>query len=220
VKIAVISDIHGNLIALNTVLEEIDNMKILCCGDLVGYNPWPNEVVEVVIDNKIISVMGNHDFATITGNTEDFNSIATGAIEWTREKIKKSNIKFLESLPLNYKGENFLIVHGSPRDPLNEYVYLEHPYIGSFLEGIRQDILILGHTHVPFVKKFSDKVIFNPGSVGQPRDGNPKASYAILDTEKKEVEIKRVSYNIKEVADKIIKENLPEELAMRLFYGF
>ena len=219
-KIAIISDIHGNLTALNTVLEEIGDMRILCCGDIVGYNPWPNEVIEIVINKKIASVMGNHDFATVIGNTSDFNPIAARAIEWTIEKIMEDNIEFLKSLPLKYNDENFVIVHGSPRDQLNEYVYPEHPYIESFLEDITQDILILGHTHIPFVKRFSDKVILNPGSVGQPRDGNPYASYAILDAEKKEVDIKRVKYDIEEVADRIIKECLPVELAMRLFHGF
>ncbi|MBI5253735.1 MAG: metallophosphoesterase family protein, partial [Euryarchaeota archaeon] len=112
-QVAVISDIHSNLPALREVLNEIEGMKIFCCGDLVGYAAFPNEVIEVVKKKKIISILGNHDYAVITGDTSWFNPVAAAAVDWTRKEIKKENINFLNSLPKLYEGD-FYMVHGSP----------------------------------------------------------------------------------------------------------
>ncbi len=227
-KVAFIADPHGNLPALEAVLNEIGNLKIFCCGDLVGYNPFPNEVIEMLRNKKIPCILGNHDFVAAENDTsvfkrielkEGFNPVAYKAIEWTQKNLKPENLKFLKSLPLFYETKDFYMVHGSPRNPLEEYIFPHHPYMESFLEGIKQNLLVLGHTHQPMIKKFGEKTILNPGSVGQPRDGNPKASFAIYDTKTQEAEIKRVEYDIEKVADKILESGLPQELAMRLFHG-
>lgn len=219
-QVAIISDIHSNLPALREVLKEIKGMQIFCCGDLVGYAAFPNEVIEVVKKNKIISILGNHDYAVITGNVEWFNPVAALAIEWTRKKIKKENLDFLKSLPRFYEGE-FYMVHGSPRNQLDEYVSEDYPQgeLLSFFTYTLKNAMVLGHTHVPFVKEIGGKLILNCGSVGQPRDLDPRAAYAIFDTRAKKAEIKKVEYNIHEAANAIIEKGLPEFLAHRLYFG-
>lgn len=220
-QVAVISDIHSNLPALREVLKEIEGMKIFCCGDLVGYAAFPNEVIEVVKKKKIISILGNHDYAVITGDTSWFNPVAAAAVDWTRKEIKKENLDFLNSLPKLYEGD-FYMVHGSPRNQLDEYVSEDYPEkeLLSFFEYTSRDVMILGHTHRPFIKKLGGKLMFNPGSVGQPRDLDPRAAYAVFDAAAKKVEIKRVEYDIDEAADAIIEKGLPEFLARRLYAGW
>jgi predicted phosphodiesterase len=114
------------------------------------------------------------------------------------------------------------MTHGSPKDPLEEYIFPDSPdYVFlDFFNYVKSDVVIIGHTHIPFVKKINGKMVINPGSVGQPRDGDPRASYAVFNTDTRKVEIRRVSYNINEVAQRIGEVGLPERLAQRLFYGF
>ncbi len=219
-EIAIISDIHSNLTALRSVLREISGMKIFCCGDLVGYYPFPNEVVEIIRKKNVVSIMGNHDNAVITGDTSWFNPIAAEAIEWTRSKISSENLGFLKSLPRIHEND-FFMVHGSPRNELEEYVYEDYPLeiLKSFFDYTKRDSMILGHTHVPFVKKIDGKLLFNPGSIGQPRDGDPRATYAIFDIDAKSVAMERVDYDRDEVANAVEKNGLPMPLAHRLYFG-
>lgn len=221
-KIAVIADIHSNIYALEEVLREIKAGEIFCCGDLVGYNPFPNEVVELIKKENIISILGNHDHAVLTGDTSWFNPIAAKAIQWTREELREENKEFLKRLPTMHEHESFYMVHGSPKNPLEGYVYPDHPdYVfKDFFNHTRKEVIILGHTHVPFVKRIDNRLIFNPGGAGQPRDMDPRASYAMFDTKTKEVEIKRVEYDVEKVAKEILEKGLPEQLAFRLFQGF
>lgn len=219
-KVAVIADIHANFPALEKVLEDIRGAPIFCCGDLVGYNTFPNEVIDLIRTNNATSILGNHDLAVLTGDTGWFNSEAIKAIEWTAGKLTTENRSFLEALPRAYENE-FYMAHGSPKNQLEGYIFSDDPdYVFSdFFNYTERDIIILGHTHMPFVKKIDGKLIFNPGSVGQPRDSDPRASYAILDTEKKEVKIKRVGYDIEKTSTAIMKAGLPKRLGIRLFRG-
>lgn len=219
-KVAVIADIHANFPALEKVLEDIRGAPIFCCGDLVGYNTFPNEVIDLIRTNNATSILGNHDRAVLTGDTGWFNSEAIKAIEWTAGKLTTENRSFLEALPGAYENE-FYMAHGSPKNQLEGYIFSDDPdYVFSdFFNYTERDIIILGHTHIPFVKKIDGKLIFNPGSVGQPRDSDPRASYAILDTEKKEVKIKRVGYDIEKTSTAIMKAGLPKRLGIRLFRG-
>ena len=223
--LAVISDMHSNLEALERVLEKIDSDRILCCGDIVGYYTQPNECIEKLRQLKTISVMGNHDLACVTGDTSGFNPYAEEAIKWTRNTIKDKNIGFLNNLKrkirLKIDGVDIMVVHGSPRDPVNEYIFphTSDYILKSFLKLENVDILIMGHTHMPFIKKFGDKLVFNPGSVGQPRDGNNKASFAFLDVPNKEVTIHRVEYDIDGVVTALGDEKLPSFLGKRLYKG-
>lgn len=222
-KIAIIADIHANLEAFQAVLKEIKRLKIkeiYCVGDIVGYGANPNECVELVKKNKIKSIMGNHDLCAVNFEGFDwFNSSAQHAIEWTNNELTSENKNFLLKLPLTIKEKEMFIVHGSIENPLYDYIY---PYISdSYFKNIfnknKIKKLIMAHTHVPFVKKFKDKIAINPGAVGQPRDGNNKASFCILDNSK--TKILRIDYDIEKAAHKILHFGLPEHLASRLYFG-
>lgn len=219
-RVAVLADLHSNLPALRAVLRDVKKAKFYCNGDLVGYNPYPNEVIELIREREVICTMGNHDHAVLTGNTAWFNPHAAGALKWTKEKITKENLEFLASLPL-FHSSQFYMVHGSPRNYFDEYVTEDYPeeVLKGFLTLSGQGVACLAHTHIPFVKRLEERLIFNPGSVGQPRDMDPRASYALLDLEKKSVEIKRVAYDVEEVVEDINKEGLPEVLGYRLSRG-
>ncbi len=221
--IAVVSDIHANLPAFHSVLEMIDEMgirKILCAGDIVGYNPFPKECIALMKKRGIESCMGNHDYGVASGDIRMFNQYAVEAVEWTRKKLSAEETTYLKKLPVKLEPDReTLIVHGSPKDPLWEYIkpFTPKTHLHS-LFGDRR-ILILGHTHIPLVETFGSKLLLNPGAVGQPRDGDPRASFATLDTGSMKARIIRVEYDIDTVAEKIVKEGLPEFLAERLSMG-
>ncbi|ATZ60828.2 MAG: YfcE family phosphodiesterase [Methanosarcinales archaeon Met12] len=219
-KIGLIADTHSNLPALKAVLDVIDVDQILCAGDIVGYYPYPKEVIETVKRHKIISIRGNHDVAVLTGDTSWFNPIAASAIEWTRDNISQSGMKFLEKLPAQLMFEDVTIVHGSPHDP-NEYVYptTSPAKLEKFLDQVSKKVLVLGHTHVQWSFELGGRKIINPGAVGQPRDGNPKAAYAIFDTKSEEFTMHRIEYDVEETASKTLEVGLPQHMARRLFFG-
>lgn len=220
-EMAVIADIHSNLYALKAVLEDLGDRKIYHVGDLVGYNPFPREVIELLQGKKIPSVMGNHDYAVARSDTGGFNPLAARAVQWTREQMAVDELGYLSSLPPHISGENFHIVHGSPQDPLSEYVFPGAPdrVLNRYLDLCGKEILILGHTHVPMLREVEGGLVLNPGSVGQPRDGVKEASYALLDTASREAEIVRVPYPIEKTARAIEKAGLPQLLAERLYLG-
>lgn len=224
-KLALISDIHGNLEALNAVLKEIKKRKIkntYCLGDIIDYGANSNECVEVIRKNKIPAIMGNHDFTAVTlRGIEWFNPFAQKPCKITNKLLTEKNKKYLLNLPKKLEIENMFLVHGSPRDYLNEYTYLDTPdyEFKELFKIAKKQIIAMGHTHIPFIKKIEDKLIINPGSVGQPRDGNNKASLCVLDNKKLEAEIIRLDYNIRKAADKIKEIGMPKVLADRLFEG-
>jgi putative phosphoesterase len=228
VRIAVISDIHSNYDALQTVLSAIGNYDALVClGDLVGYGAQPNEVVTEIrsLRPKAI-VMGNHDYAVATGDTSGFVQHAVQAVEWTRNKISPENLRHIASLraktTFTVNGVKIALAHGSPRDPLNEYVYPDTAefILRSLVEDSGGSILLLGHTHVPFLRKFDSTLVGNPGGVGQPRDGDARASYAILEPfAEPKFQIYRVEYDVDSAANKIVAGGLPRLLADRLYVG-
>jgi len=227
-KVAVISDIHSNLEAFRAVLKDMPRCDlILCAGDLVGYAAEPDEVVKLAASKGVKAVMGNHDYASLTRDTAWFNRIAAQAAEWTHERLAPGSRKFLSSLPtrleLKVEGWRIYMVHGSPRDPLNEYLFpdVSNAELAEATKETDADIVILGHTHVPMKRMILGKLVINPGGVGQPRDRDPRASYAVLSIGKEvEVEYRRVNYDFKTTADKIRKAGLPEELGTRLFFGW
>lgn len=228
-RIAVISDIHSNYDALQAVLSAIGTHDALVClGDLVGYGAQPNEVVSEVRSLKPDAiVMGNHDYAVSTGDTSGFVDHAVKAVEWTRREISSENLSYIASLrsktAFTASGTKIALAHGSPRDPLNEYIYPSDSefILRSFIDESGGDALLLGHTHVPFGQKYGSKLIGNPGSVGQPRDGDARASYAILEPSTETTfQIHRIGYDIDAAASKIAARGLPRLLADRLYMGF
>ncbi|SEW10362.1 metallophosphoesterase family protein [Halobacterium jilantaiense] len=226
-KIGVISDIHSNSIALEQVLEALSDRgvdEILCAGDLVGYGSQPNRVMRLLKIADVESVMGNHDEGVVNGTPPEFNVQAKRALDWNRRNIDSDYVELLDQLPLQIRktidGSEIFVVHGSPRNPLSEYIY-ESDLDRGFLEFSFKsppEILVLGQTHTPFIKKIGDTLVINPGSVGQPRDGDPRASCAILDLAEMEAEILRVDYDQEAMAEDIL-EVLPKPLAERILYG-
>jgi len=226
-ELAVISDVHANLEAFESVLAEAKGLDILCLGDLVDYGANPNEVVELVRRRDIRSVMGNHDWAAVSGDTSMFNARAAMSSIWTRAHLTSQNLEFIRTLVPEFRTEleetRAYFTHGSPDDRLWEYVdpRTHSDLFGFYLSKLRVGLIGLGHTHVPYVWDERGKVVFNPGSVGQPRDGDPRASFAVLSVEGDEVKVKirRVAYDVGKAASKIREAGLPESNAARLSSG-
>ena len=227
-RIGVIADPHSNAVALQAVMEDMPKVdRIICAGDLVGYGPQPNEVVEMVKSMDAVNVLGNHDHAVITGKYNSYDELAAKADEWNQEELTGSNMKFLKKLDetkeLEVEGHKIFVAHGTPRKPLKEYLYpgTSKRALAKMTQTANADVIVLGHTHVPMDETIQGKLVINPGSVGQPRDRDPKASYMIMELgSEREVSIKRVSYDVDEV-EKMIKEaGLPEKFATRLHFGW
>jgi putative phosphoesterase len=226
-KIGILSDLHSNAPATHQVLSKLTLEgfdRFLCAGDIVGYYPFPNETIEILKSHSIESVVGNHDVAVLTGETEKFSIDATRAIDWTRRHITNDSLEYLDQkskiLQTTIDGTEIAVVHGSPQYELWEYVYPEEitpRKIKGWFDS-PPDILVLGHTHVPFEREVNGVHVVNPGSVGQPRDGDNRASFATLETEQLEIQFHRTPYNIEKTAEKT-KEYLPRSLADRLYSG-
>lgn len=228
-KIAVISDIHSNLEAFQAIVNHMEKVnQILCVGDFVGYGAKPNEVIELAKRLKMGSVIGNHDYASLTDDTSGFNPYAAAAAHYTYQHLSKESKGFLTSLPLTskikIKGYTFRLVHGSPADPLNEYIFPETSknLLKEFLKSTGADVLLLGHTHVPMFIQLKDGVVLNPGGVGQPRDRDPRASYGVIRIEDGKLFFKnhRIKYSINKTASEILAAGLPSILAQRLYHGW
>lgn len=200
-------------------VEGVD--AILHAGDVVGYNPHPEEVIQLLRRRGVRSIRGNHDRAAVTGNTEWFNDHAAAALEWTRTRLSPSSAEYLADLParleLEAEGTAVTMVHGSPRDE-DEYI-LPHQASPVLLEAAGCEVLVMGHTHVPYVRRTDRGLLLNPGSVGQPRDGDPRASWAVLDPASQEAEVRRTTYDVRAVHDAVLEAGLPPFLARRLLEG-
>jgi len=225
-RVALVSDVHGNLPALKAVLPVIEEAdEVVCAGDLVGYYPFPNEVVEAARDGSWGWVRGNHEAALETGAT-GCNSRAAEALNWTREALEPVAEEWLLSLPwersLEIGGVDVHVVHGAPGDP-HRYVWegTTEIEIRGMLERTGSDVLVLGHTHVPMEVRVGAGVIVNPGSVGQPRDRDPRASVALLDISSGEVvvEFMRRSYPVEDLKEEVVEACLPVSLWERLREG-
>jgi putative phosphoesterase len=221
--VAFISDVHANLPALEAVLEDMASRRVgctFCAGDILGYNTFPNETVDLLRRKEVACIAGNHDRAVLMG-VRNMNSIAAAAINWTREVLSPVSMAFLRDLPNSIhrplEGVMMAIHHGSPRF-ISEYVFEEH-VSEELLDLAGARLLVLGHTHIPYVVQFPTGTVINPGSVGQPRDGDPRASYALLDTSEWTFRILRVPYDVERVMAGIRENGLPEMLAHRLRRG-
>jgi len=217
-QIGVISDIHGNKVALDAVFEDMQSVDALvCAGDVVGYNPWHGACIEAVRERSIPTVMGNHDRAVAGGGQFGFNSMAGAGVAHARETLTEAQIDWLASLPET--GREFdgrvRIVHGHPEDP-DRYTYPEE-FGPGMLDG--EQALVLGHTHIQSHERFEDGVVLNPGSVGQPRDGDPRAAYAVLDLDDLTVAEHRVAYDIERVREAVAAADLPARIGDRLEDG-
>ncbi len=205
-RAAFISDVHSNLEALEAVLGEIGDLKVYCLGDVVGYGASPNEVVRLLREVGATCVLGNHDFASIHGDVSEFGSAAAVAAIWTSRRLSGESTDFLGSLPrevhTSLGGKRLYMAHGSPDDTMWEYVLpsSHSDLFDYYLERAGADVIALGHTHVPFEWRGGEErgLVFNPGSVGQPRNGDSRASYAILSVEgdNARLEHRQVRYDV------------------------
>ncbi len=244
-KTAFISDIHANLDALEVVLEHIDGQavdRVICLGDIVGYGPQPNECVQRVRERCARAVVGNHDHAAVgLLDTLAFNEYARAAADWTSEALDGSAVEYLSGLPLSLELDGMRLVHASPEDPEAwTYVLSFHEAERQF-RGFTERICFIGHSHLPVViEEDGDgrlealqfhaggeplslaperRYIVNVGSVGQPRDRDPRAGYTVYDDESFSVSLFRLEYPVEEVQRKVLAAGLPEFLAMRLAAG-
>jgi len=223
-RIAVLSDVHANLPALRAVLRDVDAIgpdEIWCAGDLVGYNPWPNETLEALQARRVRAIRGNHERAVLSGDTAWFNELAAAAVKWTRVHMSVSSVGYIKELEDRTRaimGDGTVAMyHGSPRND-DEYV-LPWAATPDLLATARADIVILGHTHLPMAFAWPSGMLVNPGSVGQPRDGDSRAAWGILDTARCTFEVRRVPYDVDAVAKEIRRVGLPTELGDRLHAG-
>jgi predicted phosphodiesterase len=238
-RYAIISDIHANFDALKTVLEDIDKSGVdrtVCLGDVVGYGAEPRECIAALRERQILTIAGNHDYAAIgKTNINYFNAFAKEATLWTRKICSEDEKDWLKSLTLVEYLEDFTMVHGTLYAPeLFDYILTTYDAYLS-LQLLETPVCFLGHSHVPinFVweemisfnydrevdLRPSVKMLVNVGSVGQPRDDNPKACYAIYDSSAKKIEIRRLEYDVESAARKIREAGLPPALGERLKVG-
>ncbi|MGB0119811.1 MAG: metallophosphoesterase family protein [Solirubrobacterales bacterium] len=243
-NVAVISDIHANLPALNSVIEAIDESgvdEIWCLGDAVGYGASPSECLEILSDRCGVFLLGNHDLAALEQiDISTFSPGAARAALWTRENLTPEAVETLQSLagPSSIQGEIGLY-HASPRDPVWEYV-IDTDHADENFDAQDERIAMIGHSHIALhfsretgeaatasivaqdgssIAMQSGQWLVNPGSVGQPRDGDPRAAWLSLDTESLEATFHRVEYPIEKAAGAISDAGLPQQLADRLFQG-
>ncbi len=238
-RIAVLSDIHSNLAALDAVLADAGAVDALWhLGDVVGYGPDPDAVVARLVERGAVGVRGNHDAAAIGGHEiEWFNPEARTAVEWTSETVSSATRRWLTALPDTLVVDDLTLVHGSPRDPLREYVS-DGAIAQDNLAVLKTRHALHGHTHIPVawienrgrvelirarhgttIQVTNARTMLNPGSVGQPRDGDPRAAYLVLDVDAGQATWHRVAYDIASVQAAIRAAGLPARLADRLAVG-
>jgi len=241
-RYAIVADIHANLAAFTAVLEDIEHRggveEVWCLGDIVGYGPDPHQCIELLRQCEHVCVAGNHDWGAIGKiDLSDFNPDAATACRWTAQQLSPEDIKYLENLPLVIEKDSFTLAHGSPREPIWEYLISTSIARENFT-FFQSQYCLVGHSHVPLVFRdengscsFSkltaniglmlgqSRLIINPGGVGQPRDGDPQASYAIYDPETSLVRLYRIPYDIAATQDKMMQNGLPIRLVVRLQYG-
>ena len=238
----IVSDIHSNLEAFRSVIDDAESHggfdQMWSLGDLVGYGPDPGACIDLIRRYDHVSVAGNHDLASIGKlSLEAFNAHAAAANRWTATQLTEDQAAYLEGLSYKLELDEFTVVHGSPRDPIWEYVVSVPAAVASFMHFETYRCLV-GHSHIPFICRPSedgaefvdfpldtpvvlgnDRLIINPGGVGQPRDADPRASYAVYDSDANAVYHYRVEYDIPATQEKMRQHELPRYLVERLAYG-
>ncbi|WP_281195708.1 metallophosphoesterase [Halorubrum sp. F4] len=245
-KVGLLSDVHANLPALEAVLDDMPPVdSIVCAGDVVGYNPWPAECLVRVREVSAGTVRGNHDRTVETPERYRANRMAEAGLEHAKRELSTEGLAWLASLPRAtwFADGRYHLVHSHPApDREDAYVYPEEfPALDRHLDALADDApddaggdrdstgdrgsggdfdgLVLGHTHVQGARSVDGRLVVNPGSVGQPRDGDPDAAYAVLDVDAGEVDLRRVAYDVDRVAEAVEREGLPERTGERLYRG-
>ena len=238
----IVSDIHSNLEAIRAVVADAETKggfdEVWCLGDSVGYGPNPIECIDLLCSYPGACVAGNHDQAAVgTTSTFDFNPLAAAACHWTASQLPLQQADFLRSLPEVVQRDAFTLVHGSLRDPTREYLLDSEAAMATF-RLLETQFCAVGHSHIPFIcRELENRCLFdpfpegealalgeerwiiNPGGVGQPRDGDPRPSYALYASKEGTIERHRVTYNIGATQEKMRQAGLPSPLIERLNYG-
>ena len=237
---AVLGDIHANLDALNVVLDDCRSQGVtdfLCTGDVVGYNACPHECMDIIREIGCPVVVGNHDFyVSSRQNLDDFNPAAAAVVQWTRIQLADEEVSWLRSLPFTHTQMGVTLVHSTMDNPENfGYVFDNLQAEANFLNQ-KTPVCFHGHTHCPMIYEKSMNGVFridaqdfklpigrkyfiNVGSVGQPRDGDPRATYVIYDPKERTVRYRRIEYDVEAAQERIRLAGLPERLAERLAVG-
>ncbi len=230
-RLMIISDIHANLTALEAVFRDLKHNfgtvdYILCAGDLVGLGPYPNETINALKNLKnFISVKGSIDQAVVDEKFKGFDGMEIESIKWTRKVLTDDNIDFLDFLDdykaIKIQGFKIFLVHGSPENHLNGRISkLESlEKMEKYFQDTGADIIVCGQTHIPFVKELYGKYIINAGSVGLPKDENPRACYVFVDLENMEINFRRVSYDVDSLARKMKELKFPEALIDKFYFS-
>jgi diadenosine tetraphosphatase ApaH/serine/threonine PP2A family protein phosphatase len=242
-RIAIVADIHANLAAFEAVLAHAEAQgpidRLWCPGDIVGYGPDPGACIALVRRYPHVAVAGNHDLAAIGKiSTSEFNETAARAAAWTAGQLTDEQRCYLEGLPEVARDGDFTLVHGSLRAPIWEYI-LSLPAAREQFRLMETPYSVIGHSHVPFIAEepaegaprlvlWQDgdsvaldewRLVINPGGVGQPRDGDPRAGYALYDSEARTITLHRVEYDVAATQERMRAAGLPDSLAERLTYG-
>lgn len=224
-KIAAISDIHGNIDSLISVFKDIDEEKvdlIVCTGDLVGYGPHPNEVIALIKSREIPCTKGNYDQSVVDGKFSFIRDTKVNSfiLPWTSKEVTSSNKYFLDNLPTSLEydinGVSIKFTHGSPSS-INEYLFENEENTLSAMNNLKENILVCGHTHIPSCKKFNDKLFINPGSVGKPKTGRPTSTYCLIEiNDGKNINVthKEVEYDFEKIVKDTQMLKFPEELVL------
>src|ERR1051325_1567489 len=213
-RVLLLSDIHANWAALQAIDESFDACLVL--GDLVDYGLEPSQCIQWVRQQSTHAVRGNHDhgvaqFVKVQGKT-GFKYLTGVTRQLTQERISSEERRFLGSLPISKRvtidGVKFMLVHATPRDPLDEYSIADVDFWTRRLADVDAQVVCVGHTHHPYILEVGEKLVINPGSVGQPRDGDPRSSYAIIENNR--VELKRMEYPVEDTVNTVLQSSLPE----------
>jgi len=217
-EIGVISDIHGNIVALDAVFQDMRDVDlVVCAGDVVGYNPWPGECIDSIRESDVPTIEGNHDRAVVTDHYPVFNDMAAAGVEYTQKVLDDDQLAWLSDLPIERRlaDDRMTVVHGHPDDP--DHYTRPHQFGPDLLDD--EELLVMGHTHIQHHEIYDEGMVVNPGSVGQPRDGNYRAAYTIVDLDARTVEEHRVGYDTDAVIRKVIDVGLPRKIGFRLAKG-
>lgn len=231
-RIAIFSDVHANLEALQAVLDDFERTQpdtVVCLGDIVGYGANPSQCLNLVREHADIIVLGNHDEAAFDfSKLDEYTEVAQTSARWTAHALSEEEKRYLKSLPFKMTSDDLLFVHSTPRNP-QDWEYILSAFEARLYESaFAERVCFIGHSHVPAVYHLSPnashyspnhRFIINVGSVGQPRDGNWRAAYGLLDTVAGSFEINRVEYDVRQASEKIIDAGLPRILGDRLFRG-
>lgn len=217
-RVGLISDVHANLPALDRVLDDMPSVDTLvCCGDIIGYGPYPKECVDRVREAADISLVGNHEMTLLQGNTYHSTTARRG-IEFAKEQLYSEDYDWLSTLPKTTMADELQVVHSHPNP--NNWGHVHEPDIERvFSEYFERDVFVYGHTHDPVNTVVNETLVVNPGSVGQPRDGDSRAAYAVVDTDTRDCTLSRVAYDIDRTVEKLEQENFSTEMADRLRDG-